>query len=147
MKNAHHHRNTTIALACAAWIATGGIAAAAEEGESTQPEFESLSLVLLMRGPNAGEIPENELEGIQSKHLAHLRNMRQEGHMLIAGPFSDQNEPAFRGMCLYRVPVEKARRLAEADPAVKAGRLQVEVMTWWFHAGRLEFPETKPAGG
>ena len=147
MRNSKWHRHMTVALACAAVIAMRGTIVAAEEDESTQPEFESLSLVLLMRGPNAGEIPEDELEEIQSKHLAYLRNMRQEGHMLIAGPFGDQNDPAFRGMCLYRVPVEAARRLAEADPAVKAGRLRVEVMTWWFHSGRLDFPEAKPADG
>jgi hypothetical protein len=43
-------------------------------------------------------------------------------------------------MCLYRAPLEEARRLAEQDPAVKAGVLQVEVFTWYVEKGALAFP-------
>jgi len=32
------------------------------------------------------------------------------------------------------------RKLAESDPAVKAGRLMVEVMTWYTQKGALAFP-------
>ena len=34
---------------------------------------------------------------------------------------------------------ETARRLAGEDPAVKAGRLAVEVMTWMVPAGNVGF--------
>ena len=36
--------------------------------------------------------------------------------------------------------VAEARALAEADPAVKAGRLRVEMMTWYTEKGALAFP-------
>jgi len=33
-----------------------------------------------------------------------------------------------------------AREGASADPAVRAGRLQVRVLRWWVPAGALAFP-------
>ena len=108
------------------------------------PAFESLSLVLLMRGPQADSIPEDRLQQIQKDHRGHLKKMHASGILLIAGPFGDQQDESFRGLCLYRVPVEEARRLAGSDPAVKAGRLRVEVMSWWFKGGSLRFPNALP---
>lgn len=105
-------------------------------------EFEHVQLVLLRSGPKAAEIPPAELERIQAAHLAHLGRLTEEGKILVAGPFDEQPDPSFRGMCLYRVgSVEEARRLAEADPAVQAGRLRVEAMTWWFDGSQLTFPQ------
>jgi uncharacterized protein YciI len=67
--------------------------------------------------------------------------MAREGHMVAAGPFGDQEDERLRGLALYRVgSIEEARRLAEADPAVEAGRLEVEVMTWYTQKGALAFP-------
>jgi hypothetical protein len=45
-------------------------------------------------------------------------------------------------MCIFRCgSIDEARELAEADPAVKAGRLRVEVMTWYVEKGRMSFPK------
>jgi uncharacterized protein YciI len=68
--------------------------------------------------------------------------MGKAGKMVAAGPFSDQADPAYRGVCLYRVgSVEEARKLAEQDPAVQAGQLRVEAMTWWYGKGYMTFPK------
>lgn len=67
--------------------------------------------------------------------------MAREGHLVAAGPFGDQDDESLRGLALYRVgSVERARELAEADPAVRAGRLEVEVMTLYTQKGALAFP-------
>lgn len=118
---------------------------AAKEGAPF--EMESFQLVLLRRGDRADEIPKERLEEIQKQHIAHLDKLGDAGKILIAGPFSDQPDPGLRGMCLYRVgSLEEARALAEQDPAVQAGRLRVEVMTWWVGKGYLAFPKApKPA--
>jgi uncharacterized protein len=86
------------------------------------------ALVFLKKGANwtPGSTP--ELERLQQGHLAHLTRMTKEGKMLLAGPFTDGQDPL--GICLYMVPLEEARSLAEADPSVKAGRLAVEVRPW-----------------
>ena len=101
--------------------------------------MDSYTLVLLKRGPKAFDFSEEELEQLQTQHLAHLDSLRNQGVILVGGPFSDQPDETLRGMSLYSVGLEEARRLAEADPSVRAGRLAVEVMTWWTKPGELRF--------
>ncbi len=111
-----------------------------------QMEFEKHYLVILRRGPSWTPEVTREVERIQSEHLAHLHRMAESGKLVIAGPCGEQEDPAFRGMCLYKTEtLAEARRLAEEDPAVKAGRLQVEVMAWFTEKGYMTFPKTKPA--
>jgi len=104
-------------------------------------EMESNQLVLLMRAPTWKKLPQAEAEALQARHMAHLTAMGESGKMVIAGPFSNQADPAFRGACIYRVATpEEARSLAEQDPIVKAGQLRVEVVTWWVGKGYMAFP-------
>jgi uncharacterized protein YciI len=110
-------------------------------------ELDSYTFVLLKRGSRAPEFSDDELERLQAQHLAHLRAMTEQGHLLIAGPFSEQPDESLRGFCLYRTDLEETRRLAESDPSVQAGRMAVDVMTWWTKRGslRLEAPGDAPA--
>jgi len=100
-------------------------------------ELESYSFVLLKRGPRASEFSDQELDRLQAQHLAHLAAMHEQGHMLLAGPFSDQADETLRGFCLYGTSVDETRRLAESDPSVQAGRMAVDVMGWWTKRGSL----------
>ena len=100
-------------------------------------ELDGYSFVLLKRGPRALEFSDEELDRLQEQHLAHLGAMREQGHLLLAGPFSDQADETLRGFCLYRTSVEETRRLAESDPSVRAGRMAVDVMGWWTARGAL----------
>jgi uncharacterized protein YciI len=105
-------------------------------------EFEQFQLVLLLRPADRKELPEAEAEAIQKAHLAHLTKMGESGKMVVAGPFGDQRDASLRGACLYRVAsAEEARALAEADPAVRAGRFRVEVVTWHVGKGYMTFPK------
>ena len=98
-------------------------------------ELDSLTLVLLRRPADATDYPRERLEEIQAQHLAHLDAMRERGAMVVAGPFGDQSDETLRGMCLYRTDLEETRNLAEQDPAVRAGRLAVDVLTWYHPKG------------
>ena len=100
-----------------------------------------LTFVLLRRGPRALEYDTAELERLQAGHLAFLESMHAAGHLLVAGPFGDQEDETLRGICVYRTSVEETRRLVGGDPAVQAGRMRAEVMTLWTRRGALEFPQ------
>jgi len=103
-------------------------------------------VVLLKRAPNAPKLDEPALEALQKKHLGHLRAMFEAGKMVIAGPFDEQQDQTIRGMCIYRVgTIDEARKLAEQDPMVLAGRLRVEVLAWWVEKGYVSF-KAPPAG-
>ncbi len=126
------------ALAAAVAVSTPRPTAAAD----APFEMESVQLVLLMRAPTWRKLPAEEAEALQKRHIGHLEAMGKAGYAVVAGPFSDQSDPAYRGVCIYRVgSVAEARRLAEQDPAVQAGQLRVEVMTWWFGKGYMTFPK------
>jgi uncharacterized protein YciI len=118
---------------------------AKSKAEAPEMAFEQYQLVLLVRPENAPDLPEERIEEIQTQHLAHLTKMGEEGYMVIAGPFSDQPDERLRGLCLYRVgSLDRAKELAGADPAVKAGRLEIEAMTWWVEEGYMTFPKAPP---
>ena len=103
-------------------------------------EFDTYALVILRRPADAPPLPDAELDALQRRHLAHLAAMHDAGHLLVYGPFSDQPDESLRGMCLYGTSLEHARELAEQDPSVRAGRLAVDVLTWWTEKGSLRFP-------
>jgi uncharacterized protein YciI len=87
----------------------------------------------LKEGPTRDQ---NEAEAIliQSGHLAHMDKLAKEGKINIAGPFADDGE--IKGMVIYSVPsLEEAHRLTSMDPAVKAGRLLIELHPFWAAKG------------
>lgn len=90
-------------------------------------------MVLLKSGSNRGQTQEESME-IQKNHLAHINWMAEQGYVDMAGPFADDGE--IRGILVMRVPtLERARELAAMDPAVKAGRLVMEIHPWWAAEG------------
>lgn len=107
-------------------------------------ELESYSFVLLRRGSRAAEYDDAELERLQAGHLAFLDEMREAGHLVLAGPFSDQPDETMRGLCVYVTDLETTRALTATDPSVRAGRMAAEVMTWWTLPGAVTFhPEVR----
>ena len=104
-------------------------------------ELEAFELVLLRRPENAPDYEDAELERIQREHLAHHDRLRASGHVVTNGPVIDQPDPSLRGLAFYRTgSLAESRQLAEADPAVRAGRLAVEIMTWYCQPGTMSKP-------
>ena len=105
-------------------------------------EMESFQLVLLLRAPSWRKLPDDEARALQAAHIGHLTRMGEAGKAVVCGPFDAQQDPSFRGGCIYAVRTpEEARALAADDPAVRAGQLRVEVMTWWVGKGYMTFPK------
>jgi uncharacterized protein YciI len=104
---------------------------------SAPPELERYTFVLLRRPPDAPDLPEERLNEIQEQHLAHLADLRERGVLLLAGPFDDQPDESLRGLCVFNTDIEETRAIVADDPAVRAGRLAGDVMTWWTGKGAL----------
>jgi uncharacterized protein YciI len=104
-------------------------------------ELEAFELVLLRRPASAPDYPDEELDRIQREHLAFHADLRAAGQIVTNGPVVEQPDPSLRGLTFYRTgSLERARQLAEADPAVRAGRLAVEIMTWYCPPGTMSQP-------
>jgi uncharacterized protein len=104
-------------------------------------DLEAFELVLLRRPENAPDLPEETLERIQQEHLDYHARMRAAGDVVTNGPVTEQPDPSLRGLTFYRTgSLERARHLAEDDPAVRAGRLAVEIMTWYCAPGTMTKP-------
>ena len=104
-------------------------------------EFDSYELVLLMRVPEPPRLGEAEGELLQGQHLGYFANMQDLGYMTVVGPIREDEEIA--GVCAYRVgSLKKARKLAEDDPAIRAGQFTVRVMQWYTAKGAMSFPVT-----
>ena len=103
-------------------------------------EFDHLTVSLLVLSPDAPQLGEEAAAALQDAHLADLADLHESGHLLAAGPLSDEK---FRGLSILRADVEEARRLKESDPAVQAGRFSVRVMPWTVPAGAVTFSPTR----
>jgi uncharacterized protein len=104
-------------------------------------DLETFELVLLRRPASAPDYPDEELERIQREHLAYHDGLRESGQVVTNGPVIEPPDPSLRGLTFYRTgSLERSRQLAEADPAVRAGRLAVEIMTWYCPPGTMRLP-------
>ena len=113
----------------------------AEEEGAPPTEFFKCWMVFLERGDHPPQLDEEASAELQRKHLAHLTKVWKEGYALVSGPFEVPAEEPLRGISLYRGDLDRERvlELANADPAVQAGRLKVRAVKWWTPAGILKF--------
>jgi uncharacterized protein len=103
--------------------------------------LEAFELVLLRRPADAPPYADDVLERIQQEHLAYHAGLRASGEIVTNGPVTDQPDLSLRGLTFYRTgSLGQSRQLAEADPAVRAGRLTVEIMTWYCPPGTMSRP-------
>jgi uncharacterized protein len=103
--------------------------------------FDSHTLVLLVRPPDAPELSDEEAATLQDAHLAQQARLRAQGHVVAAGPLVDQDDERLRGIVVLAVDQDEARRLYAEDPAVRRGRLAVQTMTWLTPAGNVAFQD------
>jgi len=108
-----------------------------QEGDTTFL-MKKYFMVHLKKGTNRDQA-EKEAAKIQEAHLAHLGKLAEDKKLCIAGPF-DAAGTDILGIAIYSVPnLEIADSLANADPAVKAGRLSVDVFPFWAAVGSQLF--------
>jgi uncharacterized protein YciI len=104
--------------------------------------FDVYTLVLLRRPADAPEMPEDELDALQARHLAYRAKLRLDGVLVANGPLGEQSDISLRGLSIFACDLDEARRLSDLDPSVQARRLAYDVFEWWVAAGTLAFPAT-----
>lgn len=109
--------------------------------------FDVYTVVVLRRPADAPDLPEEELDALQARHLAYRAELWRRGVLVVNGPFDEQSDPSYRGMSIFACDPAEAARLSDGDPSVIAGRLAYDVMEWWVRADSLAFPYAeRPVG-
>jgi uncharacterized protein YciI len=103
--------------------------------------FDVYTVVVLRRPVDAPEMSDEQLDELQAQHLAYRAALRDDGTIVVNGPFLEQSDPSYRGMSIFACDPAEAARLSDGDPSVIAGRLAYDVMHWWVGAGSLAFPQ------
>ena len=102
-------------------------------------EFDQHTIVLLVRPADAPELSEEARHALQDEHLASQAELHDRALLVAAGPFVGQDDERLRGIAVLSVDAAEARRLYSRDPAVRAGQLAIELMTWLVPAGSVRF--------
>ena len=64
--------------------------------------------------------------------------------LVLAGPFLDSGD--IRGIYIFNVAtLQEARELTETDPAIRSGRLEMELHPWYGSAALLKVTEIHKA--
>jgi uncharacterized protein YciI len=105
--------------------------------------FDRYTVILLTLRPDAPVMTDEQAAELQDRHLAHGADLQDRGLILARGPLTEQDDERLRGFSIWSVDAATARESAEADPAVRAGRLAVNVMTWMMPAGNVQFARVR----
>ncbi len=96
-------------------------------------------MAFLKRGPVRNQDSATAAK-LQRAHLDNISRMAAEGKLILAGPFLDSGD--IRGIYIFDVKtVEEAQALTATDPAIKAGRLEMELHPWYGSAALLKVNE------
>lgn len=100
------------------------------------PEMVTYFIGFLKRGPKWTPEVTDETRKIQEGHMAHMRKSHAAGALVVAGPIADNGD--LRGILVYKTAtIEEAKKWANEDPAVLAGRLALEIHPWMVQKGIL----------
>lgn len=89
-------------------------------------------IAYLKKGSKRDHSPE-EAARIQREHMENITKLAEEGKLILAGPFMDDGD--IRGIFVFDVEdLDKAREWTATDPAIQAGRLEMELHPWYGSA-------------
>ncbi len=99
-----------------------------------QFDLDTYQFAMLKRGPKWTPESTPETQQIQAGHMANIQKMARLGKLMAAGPMEGHGD--LRGLFIFKAAsIEEAKALAAEDPAIKAGRLTIEFLTWMAPRG------------
>lgn len=104
------------------------------EGEPAMPPMSTYVLGLLRKGEAWTPERNARIDSLQAGHMANMARMWEAGRLLLAGPVAAKDD--LRGIWVFRADsAAEVSAMAAEDPAIRAGRLQVDLVAWWAPTG------------
>lgn len=123
------HMKPALAAFCSLTLFAAGALAQPDPSMTEQYVF-----TLIWSRPDRKATAKAEGERIQGAHMAHIQSMAKQGALVAAGPIVSPNA-RLRGIFVFRVPLDQAKELANADPTVKEGLIEMESHPWYSYKG------------
>jgi|GEM_PF-2923360 len=131
-----------IRLAALSAMIIHSVAAAPLDGQE-QPlplptEWSTHFAWFLVANPDYAPASQSADSALTAAHIQYQLRLHADGKAIAAGGFEPVQGSPIVGLTILRArTLEEARALANADPAVRAGRLEAEVRTWWVPSSQL----------
>ncbi|PKP03304.1 MAG: hypothetical protein CVU14_02090 [Bacteroidetes bacterium HGW-Bacteroidetes-9] len=125
------HLLTGLLLIFFTLISINGVVAQSDKQDNMPDpdKMQTYYMALLKRGPDRSHDSLTAAK-IQEGHMAHIMQMARDKKLVLAGPFLDNGD--LRGIFVFNVSsMEEALELTNEDPAVKSGRLIMEIHPWY----------------
>ena len=117
---------TLIALLLGVLYGSPGILAQ----KSETPKLVKFQMAIMKKGAKWDTTEQQQKNSILHQHLRDIVSLLQSGKAIIAGPFGDDTDLA--GIFIFRASsTDEARSWVDADPAVQAGLMVVEMHPWF----------------
>ena len=106
-----------------------------QQAESKKFEMKQYFLVLLKKGPVRNH-DSTTAAALQKGHMENITRLYNEGKLDLAGPMGHDGD--LRGIFVFNCATyEEVLMHCTTDPAIKAGRLVVEIYPWWAGKGSV----------
>ena len=80
------------------------------------------TFVFLNTNPNRADLPQEQVDSLQAGHMANISRLVQERKMIAAGPYHSGG-----GIFIFDTNLEETQAVLDSDPAIAAGRFQLEI--------------------
>ena len=108
------------------------------ERQVAKLRLERYQCILLREGVSAALLDDATTGRLRTEHRDFLAQMALEGNIIVSGPLDDEDESALRGLMFYDVgSLDRARELANEDPAVLGGLFEVVATNFSVRTGDL----------
>jgi uncharacterized protein YciI len=111
---------------------------AMHDTQLAQLRLKRLQCILLREPPGAALLDAATATRLRLDHRDYLAQMAEEGNIIVSGPLDHDDDSRLRGLMFYDVgTLERARALANEDPAVRGGLFEVVAVNFSVRTGDL----------
>ena len=119
------------------WFAPAGLSDdyRARSASGAPDSMTTFGWVFLRRGPRYDSNPSPSVLKLIERHQRYAEKLKARGQLVFSGAIEGTGD--LRGILIFKGDKKSVERVMKGDPAVRAGRLVPQVLTWWTAVGAI----------